>query len=393
MIKPASPVRLALSFSALLVLGGCDSLSNTFTNDKVDYKSGNAQAQKDTLEIPPDINALPRDDHYRMTNASGGSATASQTKQDQARPANPVASGPEVLKSVSDAHMERAGGQRWLVVNRTPEQLWPVIRQFWQENGFQLVVDSPDTGIIETDYAENHAKLPLDIIRRSVGKLLDTVYDTGERDKYRTRLERRPEGGTEIYISHHGMVEVITNQQTKETTWTQRPSDPELEAEFLRRLLVRLGSDEPAARAVVAGAPDASGQPTVVAADGVRHARLISNAGAASYLQLDDSFDRAWRRVGLALDRVNFTVEDRDRGRGMYFVRYVDMNADQQAKGDLLARVFNSDKGKIPLQYRILVQAQKDGSGVHVSVLNKDGAAETGDVATRILSLLGDQLN
>jgi hypothetical protein len=46
-------------------------------------------------------------------------------------------------------------------------------------------------------------------------------------------------------------------------------------------------------------------------------------AQAPTARQVDEGFDRAWRRVGLALDRAGFTVEDRDRTQGIYFVRYI----------------------------------------------------------------------
>ena len=51
-------------------------------------------------------------------------------------------------------------------------------------------MDQPNLGIMETDWAENRAKIPQDFIRNTLGKLLDSVYSTGERDRFRTRLER-----------------------------------------------------------------------------------------------------------------------------------------------------------------------------------------------------------
>ena len=65
-------------------------------------------------------------------------------------------------------------------------------------------------------------------------------------------------------------------------------------------------------------------------------------------LTLDEPFDRAWRRVGLALDRVGFTVEDRDRAKGLYYVRYVDPKTDGK-KSDGLVRTFFSVRHATPL--------------------------------------------
>ena len=96
---------------------------------------------------------------------------------------------------------------------------------------------------------------------------------------------------------------------------------------------------------------------------------------------MNEQFDRAWRRVGLALDRVGFTVEDRDRSKGIYFVRYIDPQVDNKSA---------DSKGWLSKQYRVVV---KDlGEHAEVNVLNKDGAREQSATANRILSLLHEQL-
>src|SRR5690606_5562836 len=134
--------------------------------------------------------------------------------------------------------------QRWLVVGQAPEALWPRIKDFWQENGFLIDVDSPQTGIMETDWAENRAKIPQDFLRKTIGQIFDSLYSTGERDKFRTRLERRADGVTEIYISHRGAEEELTGSDKETTVWTPRPADPGLEAEFLSRMMTYLGVEE-----------------------------------------------------------------------------------------------------------------------------------------------------
>jgi outer membrane protein assembly factor BamC len=239
-----------------------------------------------------------------------------------------------------------------------------------------LTVDQPSLGIMETDWAENRAKIPQDFIRNIIGKVLDSVYSTAERDKFRTRMERTASGGTEIYISHRGMEEVY-NSATKDTTvWQPRPADPGIEDEFLRRLMVKLGTPADQAKALVASAP---AKPT---------SRVTTIAGAPA-LEVDDGFDRAWRRVGLALDRTGFTVEDRDRSAGTYFVRYVEPNADRR-NGGLLAKLFSKDEASNPVKYRIALKSQ--GEKTTVSVLDSKGTPDTSPVAQKIVSLLADDL-
>ena len=207
----------------------------------------------------------------------------------------------------------RAGNERWLVVKGTPEQAWNTTRQFWTETGFVLAIEQPTAGIMETDWAENRADIPQDWLRRTIGKFIDVFYTTYKRDKFRTRIERGTEPGTmEIYVSHRGMEQVpttkIDNSSPAAFAWAVMPPDPQLEAEMLTRLMVRFGTPQPAG-----GGRGRRG----AAAPQQERARVEQGAPTASpQLVVDDSFDRAWRRVGLALDRVGFTVVDRDRSTG-----------------------------------------------------------------------------
>jgi outer membrane protein assembly factor BamC len=376
-----SATRLAL-VAIVAALSACTWTSGMLEGDKLDYKS-QATVKVKSLEVPPDLSTLPRDDKYDLPGQPGTTTMSSYVQQKANAPVNPTAA---VLPKVDGAHMERAGGQRWLVVNLNPDQVWPIAKEFWQEQGFLIKTEDQQTGILETDWAENRAKIPQDFIRNTVGKFLDGLYSTGERDKFRTRIERSTDGGSEIYISHRGAKETLTGVQKDQTIWEPRASDPELEAEFLRRLLVRLGQDKEQARTTVASGYITPG------AEPARSKLVPAASGTQPYVELVDPFDRAWRRVGLALDRVGFTVEDRDRNQGVYFVRYVDPNADAKDKPGLLSRIFSSgdDKNKLAIQYRIAVRSQSNTT--RITVQDKEGAAVTTDVGGRILALVNDQL-
>jgi len=357
-----------MQFARLGVLAMCAALSacSVLDGEKIDYKSA---SKGSSLEVPPDLTQLSRDSRYQVP---GGPVTASSFQVGQAAPALPTAAS-----TLGDVRIERAGTQRWLVVNRSADQLWNPIREFWQESGFLLALDESNLGIMETDWAENRAKIPQDFIRNTLGKLIDSVYSTSERDRFRTRLERTPTGGTEIYVSHRGMIEVYSNTQKDQTVWQPRPSDPELEAEFLRRLMVKLGVPQEQTK-------------TLVAAGAAKPTSRVASVGNSPVVQIDEGFDRAWRRVGLTLDRTGFTVEDRDRAQGTYFVRYVEPNADKKDPG-FFGKLFGaSDKGASPLKFRISLKSQ--GESTTVSVLNANGAPETSANAQRIVQVIADDL-
>jgi outer membrane protein assembly factor BamC len=376
------PLFLRLATGGIVVsLAACS--GSLLESKKIDYKSA---GQAPTLEVPPDLVAPARNERFAVPDAGGrGSATFSaysgeRTQQAQAQ------RGSDVLPAVEKARIERSGNQRWLVVAGTPDKAWETIREFWQEMGFIIKQETPEAGVMETDWAENRAKLPQDFIRNTIGRLLDAFYSTGERDKFRTRIERGSESGTvEVYVSHRGMVEKYVSEGKDQTKWEPRDPDPDLEAEMLRRLMVRFGTDEQRATALVAASKDRPAE----------RARIVRGSdGSAGTLQLDERFDRAWRRVGLALDRVGFTVEDRDRTQGFYFVRYVDPETDAGKKDDgmfsKLAFWRGKDNAKAQTQYRVFVQ--DGGEKSTVQILSREGGQDNSETARKILGLLHEQL-
>lgn len=374
--RPSVVTLTALTFVAAALLGGCSTISDVMQGEKVDYKSsGNSKAP--SLDVPPDLTQLTRETRY-VVPGTAVSANNYQVGQTQASAAVPTAA-----LAVGDVRIERAGTQRWLVVNRPADKLWNPVRDFWLESGFLLAQDQENLGIMETDYAENRAKLPQDFIRNTIGKIFDSLYSTGERDKFRTRLERRPDGGTEIYVSHRGMTEVVTGNAASKpsggdgTIWQPRPADPELEAEFLRRMMVKLGVTQEQSK-------------VLIAADAPRQTSRVANVNSVPVVQLDEGFDRAWRRVGLALDRTGFTVEDRDRSQGTYFVRYVEPVTNKAEPGFFSKLFSGSTPAAAPLKYRIAVKSQ--GESTVVSVLNGQGTPESSANAQRIVQVIADDL-
>ncbi len=368
---------------AVLTLAGCSWTGNILQPDHIDYKSASKkEAVAPKLDVPPDLSQISRDNRFSIPDAANtGTLTASgysaKNSSAGASTATPVVATTTAINSLQDMRIERDGNQRWLLVRQSPEVLWPKIKQFWQENGLLINQESEATGIMETDWAENRAKIPDDFIRRTIGYVFDSLYSTGERDKYRTRLERRDDGSTEIYISHRGVEEVFVGSQKDTSTWAYRPNDPGLETAFLVRLMVSLGSTPEKAKMIADSPVD---QPI--------KARLVKD-GATSRVDVDEAFDRAWRRVGLALDRVGFTVEDRDRSNGIYFVRYVDQDADTKDKG-FFARIFSFDKDAEAKRYRILVKGEATVS--HITVQSNDGKADNSASSDKILNLLLEQL-
>lgn len=382
-----SVAQRSLVIGAVLAgLSGCGMISSVVGDNKVDYKSAK---QARPLDVPPDLTQLQKDNRYSLPGTKDGIATASGYNAQRAGAAGEtVADAGQTPVGLAPAgsgiKVERAGNQRWLVVKQTPEALWPQLQSFWQDNGFPLVMDLPEAGLMETDWVENRGKVPQDFLHRQLSKVFDSFGSSGEQDKFRTRLERLPDGSTEIYISQRGMSEQYQGAAKENVVWAPSGNDSTVEAEYLARLMIRLG-----------GAADQAQAKTAVDTAIVQplHAKLVGE-GATRYVEVDEGFDRAWRRVGLALDRVGFTVEDRDRTQGLYFVRYADPDAVK--KEGFFKKLFSwgsdSEKDKEAQRYRITVKAAAAGGTSNVAVLTNDGKQDPTPTSEKILGLLNEQL-
>jgi outer membrane protein assembly factor BamC len=382
------PARTPL-FVALLAcgLGACTTVTDSFTSGKIDYRSS-AATPAPTLQVPPDLTQLSNDPRYQPPVGGAVSANAMQaTESVQLAGATPAIPRPN-----DEVRIERAGNQRWLVVRQTPDQIWGTLRSFWQDNGFTLTVDTPQIGVMETDWTENRAKLPNDIISRAVGKVFDKLRDTGERDRYRTRVERNG-ASTEIYISHRGVEQIGSAERTGEALrWQNRPSDPGLEAEMLARLMLRLSGSEDAGKPGDAKAVDLAARTVGATPAAPARARLLTQTSGAA-LQMDDTAERSWRRVGLALDRSGFTVEERDRAQNSYLVRYVDPKLAGVEEPGFFARVFGGARKEDLQGTRYRLKLTSDNSAIStVSILDDKGAPAKDDGARNIVQLLVNEL-
>lgn len=373
MMHPMKHLTTTLLIACSVSLAACGSFSKT--SDGIDYRSAR---KGNPLEIPPDLMRLSNDGRY---NISGSTSAATYAQEQQALDRTAVAP----VNQIGDVEIKRDGNQRWLVVNRPPKQLWDSIKAFWEDNGFVLALEDRRLGVMETDWAENRANIPMDPIRSTIGKLFDSLYSTGTLDRFRTRLEANQTGGTDIFISQRGMEEVYSARDKSTTSWQPSPNNPALEDEFLRRMMVALGVSKERAAAMVK-----QSQAGMQAAQNQQRAAVQYSENAHS-LTLTDNFDRAWRRVGLSLDRSGFSVEDRDRSAGYYFVRYVPFVPAKKEKKGFIGRLFKRKAKPIQtVRYRVTVQ--NSGNGVVVRVQDTNGQAVNNHDSQRILQVLAKDL-
>ncbi len=411
--------RTALSLLLLASLTACDSIP--FVDNKSDYKGA---GRSRPLEVPPDLTASPVSDAYSIPGSTSYS-TYSQAQEGQEVGVEKVLATPDGVR------LEKSGAQRWLVVNAPAEKIWPVIREFWLDMGFAVRVENPQIGVMETEWIDSDAikKDEAGNLGNKFDKWLDKLSGFADKKKFRTRLDRGTEPNTtEIYMTHRSVSgapddgkNIVTTQLGKvdtgykledKTSANLEPVDAELDAELLRRLMVKLGVEEQKSKAIVADAVN------------IKHAEVVKEADGSARLILNDPFDRAWRRVGLALDRIGFVIEDKDRSNGLFFVRYADVDIDDSPKKkkglmdtlkfwgdddkkepetaakkedksvmDSLKFWGSDDKQKVnpEKQYRVKV-TDGDKDNAIVTVVDKEGARVRTTTANRIIALMYEQL-
>ncbi len=384
-------VRTSLILAMPVVLSACSVLGVDFSKDKIQYETSASRAP---LEVPPDLTQVPTSDRYAVPSRPQTVLASQQAEVTQNT--NVVQNASTVLPEGEIAKVVREGNSRWIHVNLTPEQAWPIVQDFWNTIGLSLARQDAATGVMETNWAENRAKLPQDIIRASLGKVIDLVYSTGERDQYRARMERSANGGTDIFITHRSMVEVVKSigGDNETTVWQPGPNDPELEAELMTRMAQRINMEfDPKAKAQ----PKEEREKAVEELTRYQPVETVSeleqNAeGVVTSLFVKEGFERAWRRVALAIDRMGFTVEDRDRSRGFFLVRYLDEEYEEKKRDEqgFWSNAFGRSKPVDAPQYVIYLQKLSD-TETRVHVLGPDGKPDTTGVAPKILTLLSEQ--
>ncbi len=369
-------IQPAVVAASLLALAACSSKSE---QPKLNYQTSNRQTVN--LEVPPDLTNPAQGNLYQLPAGSGAVRASDINRSGQAqRPASQA-----VLQNVEGVRLERDGSQRWLVVSgKTPAEIWPLLKAFWQENGFVIQNEEPAIGQMETEWAENRAKLPADGLRSLFEKVgLGGVYSTSERDKFIIRVESGRNGTSDIFFAHKGMQEVYTNKSEDTTMWQPRANDPNLEAAFLSRFMQYLGMDEKAIEQQLQAKDQRAQQSNL--------ARIEGNS-----LILSGDYERNWRRTALALDRIGLTVVGQSAERHAFLVQPAptESEAVRNTKPGLFARVFGSkakpaEPEKLP---ELVAYVEPVNNGARIQILNKDGSAYKGRELSTWISRLHSEL-
>jgi len=311
-----------------------------------DYVSS-SRAKK--LDVPPDLSDVESNVEYGVP----GEAVSYNTYEDAKKAGFTEV---KVLQNPEGMRLVKSGNLRWLVVDETPDKLWPHLEMFWQELGFGIKILNKRTGVMETEWIKS-SKLKFDSKKGMASRFdawLDGLSNLADRRKFRTRIENGVDKNTsEIYISQRSVVGMddeakerikrlkegsystdmykiqeyipdgeeeaqdITNKLQKEMNMDEY----EINAEILRRLMTKLGMTDFDAEKAIAN-PIKRKNATFVKSD------------QGNYVLLKDPYDRSWRRLSLALDIIGFVTEDKNRSEGIFYVKYRDLEIEGKKKSN-----------------------------------------------------------
>ncbi len=318
------------------------------------------------LEVPPDLTAPARDRGLEIPVLpdTGGMEKTAQRQ---------TVAGLKVAPDVAGVQVMHDGALSWFVIKGKPEQIWPWARDFFLDAGFFLEFEDPKLGIVETAWKQQRTTMPESTEQATVDDEVLRVFGVPLREKYRIRLERTPDDATEIYLTHRG-ARLLRDDDT--IVWDLQGSDAELEAEMRKRLLIYLGVAQDKAEGMLATALR------------TKLTSLVTDADGNKILRVDQDFQRAWRRVGVALDHMKLVITDRDRSNGTYFVETRDPVAPSGEDKGWFSSLFSSEAQV--RAYQIVLH--DEGESVNVLIRDKDQKLIKADEAEPLLKQLSEQL-
>lgn len=318
---------------ALIFCGAC--ASDGTINAQAEYEQATPRPSSELI-VPPGLISPDVNSNYKMLYLSPEQNTYQ-------------------LDKVTNMHIMQGGSERWLVIkNKNVNQVFPTMIAYLKQQGVHIKYQNQSIGLIQTDWFDknNVAKTStvhqfFEWIGLSHGmNALPSLYT------FRVNLWQN-KNDTQIFVTDYQMnvvptdvipaskQDIKTESGVASKTWMSVPPNPQLELDFLMQFMafVKLGPDEIKPNTItlenVATLP--STEPKV-ARDKLNGSTLI----------LNDSFDRAWWRTGLALERVGLGVADKNRSLGEFYVYPLQDDVDNPDPSTF-SRWFGDDKTNVQL--------------------------------------------
>jgi len=311
--------NIVLIIFSMLIASCSDVIdSSDNTNRKID--PGNipinyyADKTVKSLVVPPDLtkpniqNSFRISEYAKDVNESIIDFSGSEEAKDKIT---------KILEGNSGVEVLRSGQRRWLVVNKKPDFVWEVAKDFIKKQGFAIKKSNKKIGIIETDFLENYPEIPdknLGMIRSMLKNAISARYTLPIIDKYRLRIEPIDNGKTEVHLSLFQMQEKLAKSGNIETTvWEPYVKDVALETEMLYRLMVFISGDNIEAKEKIINAKENKVISVALDTSFNGFAKLVFNANLID----------TWDNMNWALDQLNIDIEDKDIMEKSFYINTV----------------------------------------------------------------------
>ena len=281
--------------------------------------------------------------------------------------------------SASDFSLQKSGDNRWVVAQRAPSEVWPVAMQFFQDNGFRIDEQRPQTGEFTTIW-QRADELSVTVSRH----LGSTGLATDSETRLRVRIEPGVQRNTsEIYV-------VSANRpagSTADVAFSERSVNTGLDAALVDEMLVSMSRNADKGASVSLLAARDFDTPTRVS--------LSEDGSGNPVLTLNEDLDRAWSSVGRALEQGEWRVEDINRTLGLYYINLAEKAEKKDEKPGFFSSLFGGQPAKEEVEARAeryQVRLSKVGDSVQVTVEENINTVASPEVARKVLGVIQDNL-
>lgn len=277
---------------------------------------------------------------------------------------------PRPIQGASDREVviQRMQDRSWIVVDASPGEVWPRIRDYWRQEGVEISTENPTSGVMDTAWFIVDGN----VLTREKFRV---IVDTGFQDN-----------SSEIRLLHLSAPQATP--MFEQVNWPAASVDVEVEYRMLSDLSIYLAdvADLYQASSVsfLAGNISSTGK-----------ANIFTTPAGADVLQLQAEYSRCWAAVGRALTRAGMEITSESSDLGMYEVLYVPGGEEDEEEEEpgfftkviTLNGIFSEEERANALPFRVEVLEVNDGADVRVSPINSN-SSERREAGKTLLQLI-----
>ncbi len=262
-----------------------------------------------------------------------------------------------IIQSLSD--------NRWIVIDATPGQVWPLVRDYWTELQIILDHEDPSNGIMETSWVE-------------VGS------DDEKRHKYRITIEPGLHSGySEIYVLH--LENLISDPVPIAASWPENSVSPDLERQILTSISQYLADRndvyQASSASLLAGSIEAASK-----------ANIIENESGEPMLELKVDYNRAWVQIRQALESAEITIVESDRDQSFYNVLFAGIIEEEDEPG-FIGRWFGAGSDDLAEAKGFNVRLMEIDDVINVVTESIESSEDSSQLTQELLQVIDENLS